>query len=99
MASLNSDGSVSLKSRKGKEFPHMNHLRQQIASLKGIPDGAFLDGELYSDTLTFQEVVGLVRRESLKAGDEDKLKQISYRLYDMLDLTTVMQVSKTAMIL
>ena len=85
MASINPDGSVSLKSRKGKEFPHMNHLRQQIASLKGIPDGAFLDGELYSDTLTFQEVVGLVRRESLKAGDEDKLKQISYRLYDMLD--------------
>lgn len=85
MASINSDGSVSLKSRKGKEFPHMNHLRQQVASLKGIPDGAFLDGELYSDTLTFQEVVGLVRRESLKAGDEDKLKQISYRLYDMLD--------------
>ena len=85
MASINSDGSVSLKSRKGKEFPHMNHLRQQIASLKGIPDGAFLDGELYSDTLTFQEVVGLVRRETLKAGDEDKLKQISYRLYDMLD--------------
>jgi ATP-dependent DNA ligase len=85
MASINPDGSVSLKSRKGKEFPHMNHLRQQVASLKGIPDGAFLDGELYSDTLTFQEVVGLVRRESLKAGDEDKLKQISYRLYDMLD--------------
>jgi len=85
MASINSDGSVSLKSRKGKEFPHMKHLRQQIASLKGIPDGAFLDGELYSDTLTFQEVVGLVRRETLKAGDEDKLKQISYRLYDMLD--------------
>ena len=85
MASINPDGSVSLKSRKGKEFPHMNHLRQQIASLKDIPDGAFLDGELYSDTLTFQEVVGLVRRETLKAGDEDKLKQISYRLYDMLD--------------
>jgi len=111
MASINPDGSVSLKSRKGKEFPHMNHLRQQIASLKGIPDGAFLDGELYSDTLTFQEVVGLVRRETLKPArdievptnlfdpqtgkpitktvqiisDEDKLKQISYRLYDMLD--------------
>jgi len=113
MASINSDGSVSLKSRKGKEFPHMNHLRQQIASLKGIPDGAFLDGELYSDTLTFQEVVGLVRRETLNPArdievptndgtfdpqtgkpttktvhvisDEDKLKQISYRLYDMLD--------------
>jgi len=85
LASINPDGSVSMKSRKGKEFPHMEHLRKQISSLKGVPDGAFLDGELYSDTLTFQEVVGLVRKETLKAGDEDKLKQISFRLYDMLD--------------
>lgn len=112
MASINPDGSVSLKSRKGKEFPHMNHLRQQIASLKGIPDGAFLDGELYSDTLTFQEVVGLVRRETLRPAreekvpviplqfdvngeliyakvpvrsDEELLKEVSFRLYDMLD--------------
>ena len=90
MASLNPDGTVSLKSRKGKEFPHMTHLRQQIATLKGIPSGAFLDGEMYSDTLTFQEVVGLVRRETLKPGDEDKLKQISYRLYDMCDLYYLM---------
>ncbi len=88
MASIHPDGSVSMKSRKGKEFPHMEHLRKQIAGLKDLPDGAFLDGELYSDTLTFQEVVGLVRRETLKAGDEDKLKQISYRLYDMLDPNT-----------
>ena len=85
MASINPDGSFLLKSRQGNVLPHLNHLRQQIASLKCIPDGAFLDGELYSDTLTFQEVVGLVRRETLKPGDEDKLKQISYRLYDMLD--------------
>jgi|TARA_R110002110_G_scaffold150598_6_gene342694 DNA ligase-1 len=85
LASIEDNGEVSLKSRKGKEFPHMNHLRQQIAGLKDIPDGGFLDGELYSDTLTFQEVVGLVRRETLNAGDEDKLKQISYRLYDIYD--------------
>ena len=85
LASLDDNGNVSLKSRKGKEFPHMEHLRQQIAGLRDIPDGGFLDGELYSDTLTFQEVVGLVRRETLNAGDEDKLKQISYRLYDIYD--------------
>tara|TARA_R100001163_G_C5007042_1_gene154222 strand:- start:79 stop:915 length:837 start_codon:yes stop_codon:yes gene_type:complete len=85
LATIDDNGDVSLKSRKGKEFPHMKHLRQQIAGLRDIPDGGFLDGELYSDTLTFQEVVGLVRRETLKPGDEDKLKQISYRLYDIYD--------------
>ncbi len=85
LATIEDNGTVSLKSRKGKEFPHMAHLRQQIAGLRGIPDGAFLDGELYSDTLTFQEVVGLVRRETLKPGDEDKLKQVSYRIYDTYD--------------
>jgi len=84
LASLNDDGSVNLKSRRDKPFPHLNHLRQQIAGLP-LGDAIILDGELYSDTLTFQEVVGLVRRESLKAGDEDKLKQISYRLYDLYD--------------
>ena len=112
LASINPDGSVSMKSRKGKEFPHMEHLRKQISSLKGVPDGAFLDGELYSDTLTFQEVVGLVRRETLRPAreekvpvipfqfdvngdliyakipvrsDEELLKEVSFRLYDMLD--------------
>lgn len=84
LASLNDDGSVNLKSRRDKPFPHLNHLRQQIAGLP-LEEAIILDGELYSDTLTFQEVVGLVRRESLKAGDEDKLKQISYRLYDLYD--------------
>ena len=31
LATIDDNGDVSLKSRKGKEFPHMKHLRQQIA--------------------------------------------------------------------
>ena len=86
LAEVQDDGSVALNSRKGKPFPHLNHLRTQIAGLKNLPSNVILDGELYSDTLTFQEVVGLVRRATLKAGDEEKLKQISYRLYDLIPL-------------
>ena len=65
------DGSVHLMTRKGKEFPHLAHLREQIAALH-LPTNLVLDGEVYSDSLTFQEVTGLVRRETLKpARDEE----------------------------
>ena len=67
-----------LLSRKGKEFPHLNHLRNNINHL-------VYDGELYSDDLTFQELVGLVKRVTLKPGDEEKMKLIKLRVYDCYD--------------
>ena len=70
-----------LESRKGKEFPHMNHLRDAIKPY--LKEGEILDGELYSETLDFQRTVGLVRRESLSQEDIDVMPQISYRIYDM----------------
>jgi len=77
------DGTVRLMTRKGKDFPHLEHLRKQIQALE-IEPNMVLDGEVYSDSLTFQEATGLVRRQTLKPGDEDKMKQIDYRLYDAI---------------
>lgn len=105
------DGTVRLMTRKGKDFPHLEHLRKQIQALE-IEPNMVLDGEVYSDSLTFQEATGLVRRETLKPArdeevptndgrfdletgkpmmetvhiisDEDKMKQIDYRLYDAI---------------
>ena len=68
-----------LFSRTGKAFPHLNHIRAEINSL---PKGTILDGELYSDSLTFQEIVGIVKRETLKAGDDEKMKKIYLYVYD-----------------
>jgi DNA ligase-1 len=76
-----SNGKVVLESRKGKAFPHLNHLRDAIEPY--LEDGQILDGELYSDTLDFQRTVGLVRRESLSQEDIDVLPEVSYRIYDM----------------
>jgi ATP-dependent DNA ligase len=44
-----------------------------------------LDGELYSDTLTFQEIVGLVKRETLKPSDQEKQLQIKLYVYDIIN--------------
>ena len=68
-----------LFSRTGKAFPHMDHIRAEINSL---PRGTILDGELYSDTLTFQEIVGLVKKETLKAEDAPKMLKIYLCVYD-----------------
>ena len=68
-----------LFSRTGKAFPHMDHIRAEINSL---PKGTILDGELYSDTLTFQEIVGLVKKETLKAEDAPKMLKIYLCVYD-----------------
>jgi len=68
-----------LFSRTGKAFPHMDHIRAEINSL---PKGTILDGELYSDTLNFQEIVGLVKKETLKPADAPKMTEIYLCVYD-----------------
>jgi DNA ligase-1 len=69
-----------LYSRLGKPFSaHLAHIRTEINRL---PSGTILDGELYSDTVGFQEIVGLVKKETLKAGDAEKIKSIFLWVYD-----------------
>ena len=81
------DGSVRLMSRTGKTWTHLHHLQSQIEALN-LDSNMVLDGEVYSDTLTFEDATGLVRRQTLKPGDEEKMKQIDYRLYDAILLDT-----------
>ena len=52
-----------LYSRNKKRYPHLDHI---IAEVNRLPPTVILDGELYSETLTFQEIVGIVKRETLK---------------------------------
>jgi DNA ligase-1 len=71
-----------LFSRNRKAYPHLEHIQKELNQL---PPHLILDGELYSDTLTFQEIVGLVKRETLKPGDEEKQKQIQFHVYDIIN--------------
>lgn len=69
-----------LFSRNRKSYPHLRHIWNEIDKLPYT-----LDGELYSDTLTFQEIVGIVKRETLKKGDEEKQLQIKFHVYDIIN--------------
>ena len=73
-----------LFSRLRKTIPHMEHI---LAELNRIPSHLILDGELYTNELTFQEIVGLVKKETLKVGDLEKQLKIKYHVYDIIDST------------
>jgi len=81
---------IVLLTRKNKEFAGMNILRAELALLN-LPPSIVLDGELYSDTLTFQRVVGLVRKKPENLSDQDRadLDQVSYRIYDLINLSNM----------
>ena len=71
-----------LFSRNRKTYPHLEHI---TAELNKLPPSVVLDGELYSDTLTFQEIVSLVKQETLKKGAEEKQLQIKFHIYDLIN--------------
>lgn len=66
--------------RNGK--PASAHLTHIASELQLLPVGVVLDGELYSDELSFQEVVGLVKKASLRAGDAEKMRKVYLYVYD-----------------
>jgi len=67
-----------LFSRNRKAYPHLEHIMEEISQL---PDEMILDGELYSTTLTFQEIVGLVKNETRQPNQE----QIKFHVYDIIN--------------
>lgn len=76
---------LGLFSRNRKHYPHLEHIKEEMLELKGFLGEAQLDGELYSDTLSFQEIVGLVKKETLTESDKIKQKEIYYHVYDLVN--------------
>jgi ATP-dependent DNA ligase len=72
---------AGLFSRNRKKYPHMGHILEEI---KSLPASLVLDGELFSKELTFQDIVGLVKRETLKPGDAEKQLKIELHVYDII---------------
>lgn len=71
-----------LFSRNGKPLsPLLGHIVQELQTL---PSGVVLDGELYSDTLSFQEIVGLVKRKVTTDADTVKARDIYLCAYDQV---------------
>lgn len=68
-----------LYSRRGKIYNTLIHIKDEIYNCPFI-----LDGELYSDVLTFQELCGLIKKQKLNDEDKKNIINIKYIVYDII---------------
>lgn len=83
----NDDGNICLKSRVGKEFLHLKHIKDSLKELfdENKIDTYYLDGELYTNEYPFEEITGLCRKEKLSEKDISKMNMINFELFDIYD--------------
>lgn len=77
------NGEAQMWTRTGKLFdvqiPHI------LVDACALIDEGILDGELFSDEMTFNELNGLIKRfKNSKEEDTEKLKTVKYHLYDYI---------------
>jgi ATP-dependent DNA ligase len=58
----------------------MDHITQDLKDVDLV-----LDGELYSNTLNFQQFVGLVRKKKHNDAEKQLLRQVKFHVYDCVN--------------
>jgi ATP-dependent DNA ligase len=76
-------GKTETLSRTGKVF-FMPHIEAAVRPL--LQEGQFLDGELFSDELTFQEITGVC---GAKKNTSQHLNKIRFHVFDYFDLANL----------
>jgi ATP-dependent DNA ligase len=65
----------------------MEHIKNEIldAGLLSTLGNVYLDGELYTKDMTFEELSGLIRKKYLDDDDYENTKKIKYHIFDFFD--------------
>ena len=80
------NGKVILQSRTGLRFENFDLLREQLLNIFNIVgNNVYIDGELYTDSIIFEELSGLVRLTTEKSNKEQiaRINSIKYNLFDI----------------
>lgn len=78
--SKETDGVIA-RSRKGKEWKVINHITDSLILFFNDNPNIVLDGELYSEELTFQNILSAIKRDE-KNDLTEKIKFFCYDCYD-----------------
>ena len=69
-------------SRNWIQFPELNHIKDEMSK---VDTTLILDGELYTDDINFEAIVGLVRKANKTPEEVEKTKKIYYNVFDCID--------------
>jgi len=76
-------------SRTGKEYYHLDHIRADLEKIDYLIEhpNVYLDGEMYSEEVNFNNIVGICKKcLDLKSSEAKKQKFINYYVFDLFDL-------------
>jgi ATP-dependent DNA ligase len=79
------DGKFAMKSRKGVEIKNFENIKKELKMLYSYVDShkdLIFDGELFTKSLNFETISGIVRQEN--SNSENK-HLIEYHIYDVYD--------------
>lgn len=83
----NTKDKVIAQSRTGNFFTSITHITNTLfTNLLNYNRNLVLDGELYTNEIPFEELVGLVKQKKIKTDDADvnKYLVIKYHIYDII---------------
>ena len=78
---------IVAKSRAGKEFKNLDHIKKDLMRLFKDQPSIVLDGELYNHQLKndFEQIISLVRKQKPTTDDRKRAKKlIQYHIYDYM---------------
>jgi DNA ligase-1 len=77
---------VVMQSRTGSHFESLAHLTEVLAPVFSQQKSPVVfDGELYTDEMPFEELVGLVKTKKCTVDTLKKIAKIKYHVYDTVD--------------
>ena len=81
LAYVHGTANIRLESRKGIEFHNLEHIKAQIPPFFAKYPDIYLDGELFTKELGFEEICGACRHKTSSANGSI-LHKIQYHIYD-----------------
>lgn len=82
-----SDKKIVLESRNGKEINHLDHIRADLEKFYDIVGHKLIfDGELYSHSIPFEVINGIVRSKTYGEEEKKVSKLIHFYIYDCINL-------------
>jgi len=79
---------VILMTRTGKYINFFNHIREDMQRFfmeNKYNKNYILDGEIYSNTISFQNIVGFTHKKELTKDDVNIISKINYHVFDIFD--------------
>ena len=86
---ITKDEKIIHQSRTGASFGGLAHITESVSWYLKTNPNIVMDGELYTDEMPFEELVGLIKKKKINESDYDRLRKVKYHVYDIYDKNNV----------